>query len=135
MRPRSVGNGSEYKMPHKRKEPLSATEVNAEIWYLVQRCNELLKAYHGAGEKLIAARDGYDDRYARELLSAPEGTVQEKKAIADQKSREEYLQFIQAETKYKYLKMALDTTRDQMTALESIGSNMRQENDLQKYSA
>ena len=121
-------------MPHKRREPISATEVNAELWHLVQRCNDVLKSYHGAGGVFTSAKDEYEDRYAREILSAPEGTVQEKKAIADQKCRAEYLKFIQAETTYKYLKMVLDTTRDQLVALESIGSNLRQENDLQKYS-
>lgn len=120
-------------MPRSRKEPISAAEVNAELWHLVQRCNDVLTSYHGAGGAFTEAKADYEDRYARELLSVPEGTVQEKKATADQRCRAEYLKFIQAETTYKYLKMALDTTRDQLVALESIGSNLRQENDLQRH--
>ena len=119
-------------MPHKRKEPISAAEVNAEIWFLVQRCNELLTEYHGAGGELVEARDEYEDKHAQETLRS-DGTVQVRKALADTKCKNEYLRFIKAETRFKYLKLALDTTRDQLVALESIGSNLRQENDLLKY--
>lgn len=119
-------------MPHKRREPISASEVNAEIWQYVKRCDDLLREYHGAGGALVVARDEYEGRNAREILLA-EGTVQEKKANADINCKIEYVEFIKAETRFKYLKLALDTTRDQLVALESIGSNLRQENDLQKY--
>lgn len=119
-------------MPHHRREPISAAEVNAEIWHYVQRCDGLLKEYHGAGGDLTTSRDIYEDKFARNILLA-EGTVQEKKAKADTECKQEFLKFIQAETRFKYLKLALDTTRDQLVALESIGSNLRQENDLQKY--
>jgi hypothetical protein len=119
-------------MPHRRKEPISAAEVNAEIWQYVKRCDDLLREYHGAGGAMTTARDIYEHKFAHNVLLA-EGTVQEKKAQADKDCRHEFLDFIQAETRFKYLKLALDTTRDQLVALESIGSNLRQENDLQKY--
>ena len=119
-------------MPHKRREPISAAEVNAEIWHYVQRCDTLLKEYHGAGGEFTSCRDVYESKYAQSILMA-DGTVQEKKAQADRDCKHEFLSFIQAETRFKYLKLALDTTRDQLVALESIGSNLRQENDLQKY--
>lgn len=120
-------------MSHIRREPISAAEVNAEIWFLIQRCNKLLTEYHGAGEKRLTAKDMLDDKFARELLTAPEGTVQEKKANADKKCRSESLEFLKADTRFKYLKLAIDTTRDELVALESIGSNLRQQNDLDKY--
>ena len=119
-------------MPHRRKEPISAAEVNADIWQYVKRCDDLLREYHGAGGELVNARDVYEDKHAQETLKA-EGTVQVRKALADTKCKSEFLRFIQAETRFKYLKLALDTTRDQLVALESIGSNLRQENELQKY--
>lgn len=119
-------------MPHKRREPISAAEVNAEIWQYVKRCDDLLREHHGAGGEFVTARDIYEDKHAQETLRA-EGTVQIRKALADTKCKAEYLRFIQAETRFKYLKLALDTTRDQLVALESIGSNLRQENELQKY--
>lgn len=117
---------------HNRREPVNAAEVNGEVYHLVQRCNDLLREYHGAGSEYVTTRDVYETAYAREILLA-EGTVQEKKAKADGKCKAEYLKFIQAETKYKYLKLAIDTTRDQLTALESIGSNLRAEAGLNKY--
>lgn len=120
-------------MPHKRKEPVSTAEVNAALWQYVKRCDDLLRETHGAGTDFMTARDNYQDKHAQEVLKAPEGTVQYKKALADTKCKSEFLAFIKAETRFKYLKLALDTTRDQLVALESIGSNFRQENDLQKY--
>jgi hypothetical protein len=119
-------------MPHKRREPISAAEVNAEIWQYVKRCDDLLREHHGAGGEFVNARDAYENKHAQETLRA-EGTVQTRKATADTRCKTEYLRFIQAETRFKYLKLALDTTRDQLVALESIGSNLRQENELQKY--
>ena len=119
-------------MPRNHREPVNATEVNAQLFNLVQRCNELLRAYHGAGSEYVTTKDLYETAYSHEILLA-EGTVQEKKAKADAKCSKEYLKYIQAETKYKYLKLAIDTTRDELTALESIGSNLRQQFDLQKY--
>ncbi|MEK6280282.1 MAG: hypothetical protein AABN95_07985 [Acidobacteriota bacterium] len=119
-------------MPHKRKEPISAAEVNAEIWQYVKRCDDLLREHHGAGSEFVDARDVYEDKHAQETLRA-EGTVQTRKALADTSCKAEFLRFIKAETRFKYLKLALDTTRDQLVALESIGSNLRQENELQKY--
>lgn len=119
-------------MPHKRREPISAAEVNAELWFLVQRCNDLLKEYHGAGGELLTTQDIYEDKFAHSILLAS-GTIPEQKAKADVECRQEYLRFIQAQTRFRYLKRALDTTEKQLVALESIGSNLRQENDLQKY--
>lgn len=119
-------------MPHKRREPISAAEVNAEIWQYVKRCDDLLREYHGAGGDFANTRDAYESKFAHCVLLA-EGTVQEKKARADIDCKQEFLDFIRAETRFKYLKLALDTTRDQLVALESIGSNLRQENELQKY--
>lgn len=119
-------------MPHKRREPISAAEVNAEIWQYVKRCDDLLREHHGAGGEFVDAKDTYEDKHAQETLRA-EGTVSHRKALADTKCKAEYLRFIKAETRFKYLKLALDTTRDQLVALESIGSNLRQENELQKY--
>ena len=115
-----------------RKEPVTVAEVNAELWRLVQRCNEILTEYHGAGGEYSEAKEAYEDKNAQEVFKA-EGTVQQKKAIADKACKAEYLRFIRSETRYKYLKTVLDTTRDQLVALESIGSNLRQENDLQRY--
>lgn len=119
-------------MSHKRREPISTAEVNAEIWQYVKRCDDLLREYHGAGGELVDARKIYEDKHAQETLKA-DGTVQVRKASADTECKTEYLRFIKADTRFKYLKLALDTTRDQLVALESIGSNLRQENDLQKY--
>ena len=119
-------------MPHKRKEPVSTAEVNAALWQYCKRCDDLLREHHGAGGDFSTARDIYENKFAHCILLA-DGTVQEKKARADMDCKSEFLKFIQAETRFKYLKLALDTTRDQLVALESIGSNLRQENDLQKY--
>lgn len=119
-------------MPHKRREPISASEVNAELWQYVKRCDDLLREHHGAGGDFTTARDVYESKFAHSVLLA-DGTVQEKKAKADMDCKQEFLKFIQAEARFKYLKLALDTTRDQLVALESIGSNLRTENELQKY--
>lgn len=122
---------SEHRRPG-AKQIVDASDVNNEIWRLVQICDDILREYHGAGEEFIMARDSYEDKEAQEILRA-EGTVQQRKALASIKCKAEYLRFIRAETRYKYLKVRLDTTRDQLVALESIGSNLRQQNELDKY--
>lgn len=119
-------------MPHKRSAPISTLEVNAELWSLVKRCNELLREYHGAGQSFRGAKLVYQDNHAQSVLRH-DGTIQEKKAYADVETKKDFIAFIQADTRFKYLKTALEITQDQMTALESIGSNMRQQNDLDKY--
>ena len=60
------------------------------------------------------------------------GTVQQKKAIADGKCRERYKRFVKAEVRYKYLKVVLETARGQLSACQSLGSNMRDEWDINK---
>lgn len=109
-----------------RTAPLTPTEVNNEIWRLIKRCDEVIREIYKAGDEYAEKRGEYEDRHAREVLAA-EGTIQQKKATADQRCRTEYKEFLKAEIRYKYLKSVLETARGQLSAAQSVGSNMRDE--------
>jgi hypothetical protein len=109
-----------------RTAPLLPADVNNEIWRLIKRCDEVIREIYKAGDEYAEKRGEYEDHHAREVLVA-EGTVQQKKATADRRCMTEYKEFLKAEVKYKYLKAVLETARSQLSAAQSVGSNMRDE--------
>jgi hypothetical protein len=106
--------------------PLTPTEINDRIWSLMKRCDEVIREIYKAGDEYADAKTDYEDCHSKEVLRA-DGTVQEKKAIADGKTRDSYKRFVKADVRYKYLKTVLETTRAELSAAQSIGSNMRDE--------
>lgn len=86
----------------------------------------MVKEIYKAGDEYIDSKVEYEDRHAREILSA-EGTVQEKKSIADRNCREAYKRMLKGDVRYKYLKTVLDTTKEQLRAAQSLGANLRDE--------
>lgn len=113
--------------PNRKQLPVNPGDVNAEIWRFIQRCDEVITEIYKAGNEYATSHAEYDDRHAREILNQQEGTVQEKKAQADINCKDEYKRFLSAEIRYKYLKTVLDTTREQLSACQSIGANLREE--------
>ena len=111
--------------------PLLPTDVNNEIWRLIKRCDEVIREIYKAGDEYAEAKGQYEDAHAQALLKA-EGTVQEKKAGADRTCFPLYKRFLGADVRYKYLKTVLETTRSQLSAAQSVGSNMRDEWAIQK---
>lgn len=109
-----------------RTAPLTPTDVNNEIWRLIKRCDEIIREIYSAGDKYAEAKGQYEDRHAQALLLAS-GTIQEKKAKADRECFALYREFLKADVKYKYLKSVLETARSQLSAAQSVGSNMRDE--------
>ena len=118
---------------HPKPEPVTPTEVNNEIWRLVKRCDEIIREIYKAGDEYAESKVDYETEHAQEVLRA-NGTIQEKKALADQKCREHYKRWIKADVRYKYLKTILETARAQLSACQSVGTNLRDEWALnQKY--
>ena len=111
--------------------PVQPTDVNNEIWRLVKRCDEVIREIYTAGDAYAEKKADYEDSHAQEVLKA-EGTIQEKKAIADRKCFQFYKEFLKADVRYKYLKTVLETTRSQLSACQSVGSNMRDEWEINK---
>lgn len=112
--------------PKHQLAPLLPADVNNEIWRLIKRCDEVIREIYKAGDEYAEAKVNYEDRHAKEVLMF-EGTVQEKKARADRTCVAEYRTFLKADVRYKYLKTVLETTRSQLSAAQSVGSNMRDE--------
>lgn len=112
--------------------PVTPANVNSEIWRFMRRCDEVITEIYKAGDEYAVSRVEFDDRHAREILNQQEGTVQEKKAQADINCKDEYKRFLSAEIRYKYLKTILDTTREQLSACQSIGANLREEWQINK---
>jgi len=110
----------------RRSAPVSPNEINNEIWRLIQRANEVVTEIYHAGDEYADSRADYELDHSKEVLKAT-GTVQEKKALADGECSVQYKRFLKAEVRYKYLKTVLDTTREQLSAVQSIGANMREE--------
>lgn len=106
--------------------PLLPADVNAAIWRLMKRCDDVIREIYAAGDEYSEAKVNYEQEHAKEVLRAS-GTIQEKKALADQNTREQYKRFVKADVRYKYLKTVLETTRAELSACQSIGSNMRDE--------
>lgn len=106
--------------------PVTPGEVNAEIWKLIKRANEVVTEIYKAGDEYIESKVDYEEAYAKEILLAT-GTVQEKKATADSKCREAYRRMLKGDVRYKYLKTVLETTRKQLDAAQSLGANLRDE--------
>ncbi len=111
--------------------PLTPVEVNEKIWTLIKRCDEVIREIYKAGDEYSDAKTDYEDCHSKEVLRA-DGTVQERKAVADGKTREQYKRFVKADVRYKYLKTVLETTRAELSGAQSIGSNMRDEWQLNK---
>lgn len=109
-----------------RSTPVTPSDINNEIWRLIQRANEVVTEIYHAGDEYAESKADYDLNHAQAVLKAS-GTIQEKKAIADLECRIEYVRAVKAETRYKYLKTVLDTTREQLGAAQSIGANLREE--------
>lgn len=109
-----------------RTAPLTPADVNNEIWRLIKRCDDVIREIYAAGDRYAEAKGQYEDHHAQSLLRA-DGTVQEKKAKADRESFALYKEFLKADVKYKYLKSVLETSRSQLSAAQSVGSNMRDE--------
>jgi len=114
-----------------RQTPLKPSDVNEEIWRLIQRANEVVTEIYKAGDEYATSRGIYEDKHGQEVLRA-EGTVQQKKAIADGKCQGEYKRFLTADVKYKYLKTVLDITKEQLSACQSMGANLRDEWQIQQ---
>jgi len=109
-----------------QQSPVTPGEVNAEIWRLIKRANEVVTEIYKAGDEYIDSKVDYEDSYAREVLKAI-GTVQEKKAKADSECREAYKRMLKGDVRYKYLRTVLETTRKQLDAAQSLGANLRDE--------
>jgi hypothetical protein len=114
-----------------RTAPLLPADVNNEIWRLIKRCDDVIREIYVAGDVYAEKKGHYEDRHAQEVLRAS-GTVQERKAIADRQCMTEYKEFLKADVKYKYLKSVLETARSQLSAAQSVGSNMRDEWNINK---
>jgi len=112
--------------------PVTPGDVNNEIWRLIQRANEVVTEIYKAGDEYADSKADYELSHAKEVLHAT-GTIQEKKANADINCREQYTRALKAEVRYKYLKTVLDTTREQLSAAQSIGANMREEWNINKH--
>jgi len=110
-----------------RTTPLKPSDVNDEIWRLLQRANEVVKEIYKAGDEYATSKGLYEDEHAQAILRITEGTVQEKKARADSQCKTAYMRWLKAEVKYKYLKSVLDITKEQLNACQSIGANLREE--------
>ena len=108
------------------KAPITPADVNEKIWSLMKRCDEVIREIYKAGDEYSDAKTIYEDEHSKEVLRA-DGTAQKKKAMADNKTREQYKRFVKADVRYKYLKTVLETTRAELSAAQSIGSNMRDE--------
>lgn len=106
--------------------PVTPGEVNAEIWKLIKRANEVVTEIYKAGDEYIDSKVDYEEQHAQEVLKAT-GTVQEKKALADSRCREAYKRMLKGDVRYKYLKTVLETTRKQLDAAQSLGANLRDE--------
>lgn len=109
-----------------KPNPVTPSDVNMAIWRLIKRCDDVIREIYAAGDEYSDAKVDYEDEHAKEVLRA-NGTVQEKKAMADQNTREQYKRFVKADVRYKYLKTVLETTRAELSACQSLGSNMRDE--------
>ncbi len=116
-----------------RSAPVIPADVNNEIWRLIQRANEVITEIYKAGDEYAESKAEYELNYAQEVLKAS-GTVQERKATADQRCRVEYIKALKSEVRYKYLKTVLDTTREQLGAAQSIGANLREEWHISHHS-
>lgn len=110
-----------------RTAPLTPADVNNEIWRLIKRCDDVIREIYKAGDEFADAKGKYEDDHAQELLRADYQSVTEKKAAADRKCTAAYLRFLKAEVKYKYLRSILETARSQLSAAQSVGSNLRDE--------
>jgi len=117
----------------KRSAPVTPADVNNEIWRLIQRANEVVTEIYNAGDEYAESKADYELAHAQEVLHAS-GTIQEKKAIADNRCRVQYVRALKAEVRYKYLKTVLDTTREQLGAAQSIGANLREEWHISHHS-
>ena len=106
--------------------PVTPAEINAEIWRLIKRANEVVTEIYNAGDEYIDSKVNYEELQAQAVLKAT-GTVQERKAKADHETREAYRRALKADVRYKYLKTVLETTRKQLDAAQSLGANMRDE--------
>lgn len=109
-----------------QQSPVTPAEVNAEIWKLIKRANEVVAEIYKAGDEYIESKVDYEESHAQEVLKAT-GTVQERKAKADSQCREAYKRALKADVRYKYLKTVLETTRKQLDAAQSLGANLRDE--------
>jgi hypothetical protein len=118
-------------MMQPRTAPLTPADVNNEIWRLIKRCDEVVREIYAAGDKYAEAKGQYEDQHAQAVLKAT-GTIQEKKARADRECFSLYKEFLKADVRYKYLKSVLETTRSQLSAAQSVGSNMRDEWSVNK---
>lgn len=109
-----------------KPSPVTPSDVNAAIWRLIKRCDDVIREIYAAGDEYSDAKVNYEQDHAREVLRAA-GTIQERKAKADKETREQYKRFVKADVRYKYLKTVLETTRAELSACQSLGSNMRDE--------
>lgn len=114
-----------------RSAPLTPADVNNEIWRLIKRCDDVIREIYAAGDAYAEKKGHYEDRHAQEVLRAT-GTIQERKARADRECMADYKEFLKADVRYKYLKSVLETARSQLSAAQSVGSNMRDEWAIKK---
>lgn len=110
-----------------KQTPIKPSDVNDEIWRLIKRCDDVIREIYKAGDEYATTKGNYEDAHAQALLRNTTGTVQEKKANADRDCFGLYKQLLKADVRYKYLKTVLETTRSQLSAAQSVGSNMRDE--------